>query len=564
MKKKQIFFRLHKYINILISIIIFKSINYSLCECDRNSPILKNEECQLIYCSENDFSLGVCSINNTIIKNQWLTDIKIFNDYKLRYCTLAINSKGDMIAEFSQEEADGIRVFYGLKQNGDFYFKNEKNLSTSTKIMKMENCGKNPNRYESDIIFYSLNNNNSNDDNIENIDNKEYLMSISLFEGLAEFYDFEKNNYSCVSTIEFTGYNIYSYANPLIEIKNINNTNNKEYLYIIIGQDKSDLNSYQHFYLAIEKFSFLNNTIELNDSYTLLTTRIPNVFSSRLVSSFITDSNIIVVFYLNYKYIIGLFAQNLTQINEYIFNSYNIYPDGNKGFFFKCIYLKEGIGAFIFFTSTWDNFPIFKILEIDSNYTIIQKNDFNISLLNQNYSFNTDPILGDLIKINDYRLIYAALSKDRDILYFLSYFFSNNYNKIEIKIYKIELNNLYNYTIFGEITTILYNNYLTLSSSVCNTLPCDINDKNSIYFSILIIFGYINNTDSFKDKYIDISLFLNNSGKNNLINTLQENAIINNNVFGYDFCQEIKLASIPDDLIFYNNKSLQGQNETIK
>ena len=46
-------------------------------------------------------------------------------------------------------------------------------------------------------------------------------MSISFYEGLTEFYDFEKNNYSCISTIKFTGYNIYSYANPLIEIKNI-------------------------------------------------------------------------------------------------------------------------------------------------------------------------------------------------------------------------------------------------------------------------------------------------------------------------------------------------------
>ena len=58
-----------------------------------------------------------------------------------------------MIADFSQEEADGIRVFYGLKQNGDFYFKNEKNEKISTKIMKMENCGNDPIRYESDIIF---------------------------------------------------------------------------------------------------------------------------------------------------------------------------------------------------------------------------------------------------------------------------------------------------------------------------------------------------------------------------------------------------------------------------
>ena len=154
MKKFQIFLHWYNYIDILIYIIIFKNINDSLSECDRNSPILKDEECQLIYCSEDDFSSGVCSINNTIIKKQWLNDIKIFNDSKLRYCSLTINSKNDMIAEFSQEEADGIRVFYGLKQNGDFYFKNEINESISTKIIKMENCGNDPNRYESDVIFF--------------------------------------------------------------------------------------------------------------------------------------------------------------------------------------------------------------------------------------------------------------------------------------------------------------------------------------------------------------------------------------------------------------------------
>ena len=140
---------------------------------------------------------------------------------------------------------------------------------------------------------------------------------------------------------------------------------------------------------------------------------------------------------------------------------------------------------------------------------------------------------------------------------------SNNYNKIELKIYKIELNNLYNFTIFREIKTIIYNNYLTLSSSVCNIESCD------TYFSILIIFGYINNTDSLTDVCIDIFPFLNNNKTNNLINTLQENAIINNNIFGYEFNKEIKLVSIPDELIFYNynnsnNSIQQEQKEKIK
>ena len=54
---------------------------------------------------------------------------------------------------------------------------------------------------------------------------------------------------------------------------------------------------------------------------------------------------------------------------------------------------------------------------------------------------------------------------------------------------------------------------------------------------------------------IDISQFIsefNIDKKNNIINKALENIIIDNNIFGYEYQQKIKLVYIPDELNFYN------------
>jgi hypothetical protein len=73
--------------------IFFLKIFKSYCECDKNTPILtRNDGCQLRYCSKDEFDSGDCSIDNQIIKTQWLNDIILFNSEKFRYGSFAINS----------------------------------------------------------------------------------------------------------------------------------------------------------------------------------------------------------------------------------------------------------------------------------------------------------------------------------------------------------------------------------------------------------------------------------------------------------------------------------------
>ena len=60
-------------------------------ECTKDNPILKDGNCALIYCSKEEYSLGICIINNTIIQGQWLNNIILLNEYNLRFNNFAIN-----------------------------------------------------------------------------------------------------------------------------------------------------------------------------------------------------------------------------------------------------------------------------------------------------------------------------------------------------------------------------------------------------------------------------------------------------------------------------------------
>jgi len=540
MEKIKIRIRLKLLSFYIIKLFIFNNIfSFSKCECDRDTPIIKNEECTLVYCTETEFNNNICKIDNKIVKTQWLNNLIIFDDNKYRYCNFAINSKGDMIAEYSTEEANGIRLFYGLKKNGNFYFKNSNNSEISTTNITVKDGNTSPTRYEATNIFISLNNTDSTD---------EYLISFSLYHGYTELFDFESNRHSFVKTEDMTGYVIHSTRNQLIEIKN-NISKDIKYLHIFVGQKKNNL-SYQNFYVVLYEYTFLSNTISYENGYIISNELIiNNAYGSRIVSGYKTDCMIVLFFFTKEKKIkINIYDFDLNEKNTKEISSIkNI--NNNIGFFFKSIYLKNNLGAFIYFKDTNDYGPELKILDIDDNYNITEK--FNISLVTEN-RFISEPMVNDLIKINDNRFCFITSSYNKKQLFILLFDFFNSDNNIKARIYKFYLYDLYNYKINTEISSILYNNYITISLSVY---------ENSNSFSFLIIFNYINGTD----KFIDLYPFLkeNKIGNNDLVSKLLENTQIDNNIFGYELLREIKLITIPNELIIYN-KLPGGQRQILK
>ena len=134
-------------------------------------------------------------------------NIIVLNSHGYRAGHFAFNSNGDMIIEYSK---DNYRLFYGLKNNGKYYFEN------STKEIIIDNNGNDAKRYESKNIFISINNSNI-----------QYLFSIGADVSMTELHNFESEDYLINSTNNFLGKKIYSYIFSLLEIEN---DNKKEYL----------------------------------------------------------------------------------------------------------------------------------------------------------------------------------------------------------------------------------------------------------------------------------------------------------------------------------------------
>ena len=377
---------MENFLKVFLFFIFFNLKKWISCsECDRDNPILTSNGCEMIYCSKESLESGECSVNNTIIKDQWLNDIISFDFEKLRYGAFAINSKGEMIYECSGEAVNGKRVFYGLKVDGSFLFENENGEKVPTKIIIVKDGENFIERYQSQIIFVSFNN------------NKECLLSIGLYTSCFELYDFEDNEVSTVSTINFTNYNIYSTVSSLM--KN-NNDNFQEYFYTFIGQEKED-QSYHNFYLIFQNYTFSSNKISLNEGYNV-ETKINMYLSkpSRIISSCKTDSNLIILFYTNNNnFILEVYNSTFqctgkTNISNVTSNN-DIYD-----FFYKSIYIKDNIVALIFYQSSSSD-PQFRIIDVNDDGASFNIK-FNKELNNPGFTSNTQ--LNDLIKINNNRV----------------------------------------------------------------------------------------------------------------------------------------------------------------
>ena len=68
------------------------------------------------YCSEDDFKNNICSINNAIVKTQWLNNIIWIGDKFFIYVNLEAYSNGDLEVETSSSEANPKRMFCDIKK----------------------------------------------------------------------------------------------------------------------------------------------------------------------------------------------------------------------------------------------------------------------------------------------------------------------------------------------------------------------------------------------------------------------------------------------------------------
>ena len=531
MLKRNIFFikSMKKYISIFILSTLFHII---LSECDIENPILlPNRTCVSQYCSKEDFIANNCTIDNKIIKVQWMNNIIMVGETYFRYQNLIKFSNGDLIFETSPYiYSNRKRIFYGLKKNGRYFFtKNENNEMTS---------------------FFSLSGATNKFESINAIisnDGKEYFMSIGRLMTHTEIFDFEKEKVYAESTTDLLKYNNSNLVDTIVYLNSSENC----FIYPIIVKLNDTL-----YKTIIVKFKFTLSEIK-QISCTFINQVQKNNTFGEIANCFKTENTIIICFY-GYRndstyYNIVAFNEDLEELNEesIAYPEYNIYTffsaihyKGESGIFFYYKYLNDSstLYPYIFFKKYNKENSKFENVFFDNNSIILDK-----------IIFNSDWTMNDLLKISDSKIGFFSSSKDKKILYIVLINIFDEY-KIKTRYYKIKLFELYNILLFQEINSIIYNKFIVFTSNF------ETSSSPDLFYTLLIIFSYPNGTDS----NIDVINYLYNNNDisiKNLYFNLSENVSIENNIFGYIYygiiIQNISIIGDMSLVSFLSNKKVE-------
>ena len=542
--KNFLFLSKYFFIKLSIKIVIFQlAIRNSIeDQCNISAPIKKSDNlCYLTYCSEEQFNMNVCIIDNSIIKTQWLTNIITIGEKNFKYISLTISSKNDLFLHItsSNNNNDINNYFFGLKSNGRPYFNINGNYSTIINIFSEKP------RQNGEIINLKVNNN----------EEKEFLMSIGKDNYNAEIFDFETYNATTFSTSkDLTEYGIISKEFAILKFIENNN-----YYYILSFSMKNNSINNDGYFNVFQKYNFIynsnNNKIEYNISNNILKATSKKIFIS---SCYITNDKLIVCFYfhINNNYTATIFDTNLKEKNTFDFGQ----PSYKDDIFFKCIHLKDEIGIFYYFLM--DGYkPIIDIVEFkkESNGNYIKDYKFK-SLTTKKYNISSEMYFNSILKLNENKFGVIQINNNKEIIYVIIYTIFNNFKKINARYYSIDIFSLYNMKVIVDVKSILYNSFFVSTFGFTNGTQYDI-------FSSVIIFSY---PDS-KDFGINlINHFKNYSYFFPLNRIINDKIKINNNLFGL-VKKGIQIQSFPknnnDEIIlslFSNLKnSLIVENEII-
>ena len=487
------------------------------------------------------------SINN----DQGISRIIYIGDIKYRYMNFASYSIGDMVVETTCYPEARKRMFFGLKENGRPFFKDQSN-NKETSYYSINVEGDNYKKFEAVGLIIKLSNTGNN--------GKEYFFSISKLECNAELFDFDNNKVYTKQVNSFTTlFNTNSLRNALMPLSNSNSEN-----YYIFGF--SSLSFPNKFRLQKHKFNSLND-FSNDQTYTGLMVETDQGSYGNQISCFLTVRKLIICFYLtNNNNVISFnivkYNENLSDKKELVFPSYLNYDTT----FLKCIHLKGEIGVYAYYFYK-DNFfyPVFLFKEFTDSFV-----DYLPRYEISNHRFLNNSLINDLIKLTDSKIVFSTVTEDKKKVYIVLIDIFGDI-KIRLRYYPLKLYESHHLKVLFDLRLHNFNNFITLGLSLCPTDQC-ISD-NDEHYSALMIFNYPNSTD--QTLYLDRYLYNNNNITiDNIEIDLKEYLNFENNIFGFIFlrafiknitgCGEYKFfLSTNEEVEIQNGGNLEG-DEKIK
>ena len=227
------------------------------------------------------------------------------------------------------------------------------------------------------------------------------------------------------------------------------------------------------------------------------------------------------------------------------------------GIFSKVVGLKNDYAFFAFFSDGNNRRSLILHLEqyednnIEKKFVYRKHHDFNY------IDFRPDVQSNGLVKLNDDRLVLFTTEDYNNVEYgslhmFLIDFY-NNYAIMKLRDYQFYKSNK---RFAKEMSASLYNGYVIFTATLGNSAQSEI-------FAIMMIFGFANGTDF----TTDISPYLMDTGyysnTNNLYDFLFSTMKVDNNIFGYEKIEKIRLVKICDELLLYKGKGASKENSVI-
>ena len=445
MNKRCIIKYYFKILKIILSLNIFYLI---LSDCPTESPILKDNICTSIYCSEEQFKSGECQINNTLVKTKWLNNIiKFENTNGDNFLT--INDDLSKIVFSTTLANNRDRIIYALDKNQLYIFKNESNYPISF-------ISKNRLSYQNKEIA-------SGELHIINKDDNSFLFLIGNENSDIQILNLDsyEDDYEFITQSDFlNGTKIINGISSYCKL-----VNDKLYTAIITssggeGSTNYCLSFYSHI-LSVE-----NDKLKLNYNYQNIINDIKGEYASCFLDN---DNNYFSCFYLNQqnKYVISFIkineAEKYFEIMDPIVIGNPSESIENKLYFLKGIKLDEELSVYAYYTGENNEIPTLIFRNIDESFDMSEA--YQTVYLND-YEFNNDIKNNDLIKFRTSEIFFISTSKNNDILIITYIIPSTNFNEkyINIRYFIKEFKKYHNMKILSGLKGFFFNDViLTLS-----------------------------------------------------------------------------------------------------
>ena len=352
----------------------------------------------------------------------------------------------------------------------------------------------------------------------------------------------ENGDYKVKLTHNFMGIRIYGYIFSLLQAKQ----NNKNIYFCVFNHgtnsnlDNGQYFSIKRFGLQLFDFNSINNEHRITNN---------NNQYNHIINGFIMEEDsIIVVFYMhhyypsNIKYNLNFYDFDLNVLRDQISIGSQVQDPFYDGIFFKGLYLYQKYAAIMYFLKHNDGKTLY--LEILNMNFVVGNYGIN-SLFKKNinkYDFATYISLSEFLKIDNDRLVYISTTSTYNNLYIIFFDFYNTYSILKTRMYYLNLPNL---EFQQELSACIYNNFLVFTGRVYYT-----NSQST--FSIFLIFGFPKGKDNIINilpYFYDSELYDPNM---NLVYSLLDDFMIDNNLFGYEKMNKMRLNQIPEEIIFYN------------